>query len=292
MSNYALRKESKMKKLNKKIDMFCYRHPHFGIPNLMLYIVVISLAVWLLSIMDSSRTLLTYFAFSPELILKGQVWRLVTFMFIPQDLSMWALLFFYFYYWIGSTLEREWGTARFNIFIFSGVVLTIIYGMLIYLITGQSASIGTYYIYLSMFFSFATLFPNTQVLFMFIIPMKIKWLAYVNAAFFVFEMLATKFPYNLLPLIAMLNYLIFFGSDLISSLSSGRTHYRQTTVNFNREKQKMKYEQRQKDYSYKCCVCGRTDRDFPNLEFRYCSKCAGYHCFCQDHINNHVHFTE
>ena len=274
-----------MKKLNKKIDMFCYRHPRFGIPNLMLYIVVVSLAVWLLSIMDSSKTLLSYFAFSPELILKGQVWRLITFMFIPQDLSMWALLFFYFYYWIGSTLEREWGTARFNIFIFSGVILTIIYGMVIYFITGQSASIGTYYIYLSMFFSFATLYPDTQVLF-------IKWLAYINAAFFVFEMLATKFPFNLLPLIAMLNYLIFFGSDLISSISSGATRYRKTTVNFNREKQKIKYEQRQKDYNYKCCVCGRTDKDFPNLEFRYCSKCAGYHCFCQDHINNHVHFTE
>ena len=281
-----------MKKLNKKIDMFCYRHPRFGIPNLMLYIVVVSLAVWLLSIMDSSKTLWSYFAFSPELILKGQAWRLITFIFIPQDLSMCGLLFFYFYYWIGSTLEREWGTARFNIFIFSGVILTIIYGMVIYFITGQSASIGTYYIYLSMFFSFATLYPDTQVLFMFIIPVKIKWLAYINAAFFVFEMLATKFPFNLLPLIAMLNYLIFFGSDLISSISSGATRYRKTTVNFNREKQKIKYEQRQKDYNYKCCVCRRTDKDFPNLEFRYCSKCAGYHCFCQDHINNHVHFTE
>ncbi|CDB43869.1 putative uncharacterized protein [Firmicutes bacterium CAG:240] len=281
-----------MKKLNNKIDMFCYRHPRFGVPNLMLYIVVISLAVWLLSIMDSSRTLMSYFAFSPELILKGQVWRLITFMFIPQDTSMWALLFFYFYYWIGSTLEREWGTARFNIFIFSGVLLTIIYGMVIYLITKQSASIGTYYIYLSMFFSFATLYPDTQVLFMFIIPVKIKWLAYIDAAFFIFEMIATPFPFNLLPLIAMFNYFIFFGADLISELRSKRVHYSKTTVNFNREKQKIKYEQRQKNYTYKCSVCGRTDVDFPNLEFRYCSKCAGYHCFCQDHINNHVHFTE
>ena len=281
-----------MKKLNNKIDMFCYRHPRFGIPNLMLYIVVISLAVWLLSIMDSSRTLMSYFAFSPELILKGQVWRLITFMFIPQSLSVWELLFFYFYYWIGSILEREWGTPRFNIFMFSGVLLTMIYGMVIYLITGQSASIGTYYIYLSMFFSFATLFPDTRVLFMFVIPIKIKWLAYVNAAFFIFEMLATQFPFNLLPLIAMLNCFIFFGAELISNISSNRAQYRRTTINFNREKQKMKYEQNQKSYNYKCCVCGRTDTEFPNLEFRYCSRCAGYHCFCQDHINNHVHFTE
>ena len=281
-----------MRKLNKKIDMFCYKHPRFGIPNLMLYIVVISLAVWLLSIMDESRTLLGYFSFSPELILRGQVWRLITFIFIPQDLSMWALLFFYFYYWIGSTLEREWGTVRFNIFIFSGILLTVIYGFVIYLITKQSVSIGTYYIYLSMFFSFATLFPDTQVLFMFIIPVKIKWLAYVDAAFFLYAMLMYPFPFNLLPLIAILNYLVFFGADLISSISGGSARYRKTTVNFNREKQKIKYEQRQKNYSHKCSVCGRTDTDFPNLEFRYCSRCAGYHCFCEEHINNHVHFTE
>lgn len=281
-----------MRKLNKKIDMFCYKHPRFGIPNLMLYIVVISLAVWLLSIMDESRTLLSYFSFSPELILKGQIWRLITFIFIPQDLSMWALLFFYFYYWIGSTLEREWGTVRFNIFIFSGVLMTVIYGFVIYIITKQSVNIGTYYIYLSMFFSFATLFPDTQVLFMFIIPVKIKWLAYLDAAFFLYAMLIYPFPFNLLPLIAILNYLVFFGADLISSISGGSARYRKTTVNFNREKQNIKYEQRQKNYSHKCSVCGRTDTDFPNLEFRYCSRCAGYHCFCEEHINNHVHFTE
>ena len=281
-----------MRKLNKKIDMFCYKHPRFGIPNLMLYIVVISLAVWLLSIMDESKTLLSYFTFSPELILKGQVWRLISFIFIPQSLSLWALLFFYFYYWIGSTLEREWGTARFNIFIFSGIFLTIIYGLVIYFITKQSVNIGTYYIYLSMFFSFATLFPDTQVLFMFIIPVKIKWLAYVDAAFFLYAMLMSKFPFNLLPLIAILNYFVFFGADLISSIGGNRARYRKTTVNFNREKQRIKYEQRQKNYSHKCAVCGRTDTDFPNLEFRYCSRCAGYHCFCEEHINNHVHFTE
>lgn len=286
------RKEICMKKLNQKIDLFCYRHPRFGIPNLMLYIVVISLGVWLLSTMDSSHSLMSYLEFSPALIFKGQVWRLITFIFVPMDMSIWALLFFYFYYWIGSTLEHEWGTARFNIFIFSGIILTVIYGLVIYLITGQSASVGTYYIYLSMFFSFATLFPDVRVLFMFIIPIKIKWLAYLDAAFFVYAMLTTQFPFNLLPLIAILNYLIFFGADLISSLSKNRVHYNKTTVNFNREKQKMKYEQRQKNYTHKCCVCGRTDTDFPNLEFRYCSKCAGYHCFCQDHINNHVHFTE
>lgn len=281
-----------MKKLNKRIDMFCYRHPRFGVPNLMLYIVIISLAVWLLSIMDPSKTLMSFFVFSPERILKGEVWRLVSFVFVPQSLSFWELLFFYFYYWIGNVLEKEWGTPRFNIFLISGVLLTAVYGFIIYFITKQSIAVTTYFIYLSMFFSFATLFPDVQVLFMFIIPIKVKWLAYLDAAFFLLSMLTQSFPFNLLPLVAVLNYLVFFGDDLFSSLRSNKARYNKTTVNFNREKQKIKYEQKNASYTKKCAVCGRTDTDYPDLEFRYCSRCAGYHCFCQDHINNHIHFTE
>lgn len=281
-----------MKKLNKRIDMFCYRHPRFGVPNLMLYIVIISLAVWLLSIMDPSKTLMSFFVFSPERILKGEVWRLISFIFVPQSLSFWELLFFYFYYWIGNVLEKEWGTPRFNIFLISGVLLTAVYGFIIYFITKQSIAVTTYFIYLSMFFSFATLFPDVQVLFMFIIPIKVKWLAYLDAAFFLLSMLTQSFPFNLLPLVAVLNYLVFFGDDLFSSLRSNKARYNKTTVNFNREKQKIKYEQKNASYTKKCAVCGRTDTDYPDLEFRYCSRCAGYHCFCQDHINNHIHFTE
>ncbi len=281
-----------MKKLNKRIDMFCYKHPRFGVPNLMLYIVIISLAVWLLSIMDPSKTLMSFFVFSPERILKGEVWRLVSFIFVPQSLSFWELLFFYFYYWIGNVLEKEWGTPRFNIFLISGVLLTAVYGFIIYFITKQSIAVTTYFIYLSMFFSFATLFPDVQVLFMFIIPIKVKWLAYLDAAFFLLSMLTQSFPFNLLPLVAVLNYLVFFGDDLFSSLRSNKARYNKTTVNFNREKQKIKYEQKNASYTKKCAVCGRTDTDYPDLEFRYCSRCAGYHCFCQDHINNHIHFNE
>lgn len=281
-----------MKKLNKSIDMFCYRHPRFGVPNLMLYIVIVSLAVWVFTLMDSTHTLLSFFVFSPEKILKGEVWRLVTFIFVPQSTGFWALLFFYFYYWIGNVLEREWGTPRFNIFIISGVLLTIIYGFIVYFITKQDFEVTTEYLYLSMFFSFATLFPDVQVLFMFIIPVKVKWLAYIDAAVFVFAMVTAPFPFNLLPLVAILNYFVFFGDELISSIRSNSARYKKTTVNFNREKQKIKYEQKNASYTRKCAVCGRTDTDYPDLEFRYCSRCAGYHCFCQDHINNHIHFTE
>ena len=276
----------------KRIDMFCYRHPNFGLHNLMLFITIGSAAVWIFANMDHTGQFVRYLMFDPALILRGQIWRLVTFIFIPQVFSIWAIITFYFYYWIGGILEQHWGTPRFNIFILTGVLLTAIYGFIIYFVTGQSIPVGSSYIYLSMFFSFATLFPDTQVLFMFIIPLKIKWLAYVDAAFFVISIATTPFPYNLLPVVAILNYLLFFGSDLAELIRPVKARNSKTAVNFKKEKSRIRYEEKNKSYNYKCSVCGKTDAEYPNMEFRFCSRCAGYHCFCSEHINSHVHFTE
>ena len=281
-----------MKSLMKKIDIFCYKHPGFGIRNLMLFVVIGNVAIWLFSMMDGSGLLRSYLAFSPQMILKGQVWRLVTFALVPNSTGFLALIMFYFYYFIGNTLENQWGTPKFNIYFFTGILLTIIYGFVMYFITGNDISVNAEYIYLSMFFSFATMFPETTVLFMFFIPMKIKWLAYVDAAFFVLEIIRLPFPYNLMPVVAVLNYLIFCGDWLFKYFRPSNYRQKKKTVDFKREARRINHQQNSAPYSRKCAVCGRTDRDYPNLEFRYCSKCAGYHCFCQDHINNHVHFTE
>lgn len=286
-----------MKKLMKKIDIFCYKHPRFGIQNIMTYIVIATGAVWIFSLMDSTGTLARWLMLDPALVLKGQVWRLVTFIFVPHDYSMWLLLFLYFYYWIGNVLEQHWGTPRFNIFLLSGIVLTAIFYFVVYFTFGEAVSsilmaFGTYYIYMSMFFSFATLFPDMQVLFMFIIPMKVKWLALVDAVYFIVDVVRLPFPINLLPIVAILNYFVFFGGDLLDMLKRSSVKNSKTAVNFKREKARINYEEKNKAYNHKCAVCGRTDTEYPGLEFRYCSRCAGYHCFCQDHINNHVHFTE
>ncbi len=286
-----------MRKLMKKIDLFCYKHPRFGIPNLMKYIVIGTGIVWLFMLMDKTNSLLGWLVLDPGLVLRGQIWRLVTFVFVPQDFSMWILLFLYFYYWIGSILEQQWGTPRFNIFLLSGILLTIIFDFIVYFTADVLSSLqlmllGPYYIYLSMFFSFATLFPDMQVLFMFIIPLKVKWLALLDAAYFIVDVIRLPFPVNLLPIVAILNYLVFFGADIVDMITGGIPKRSRATVNFNREKAKIKHESKEKSYNHKCAVCGRTDTEYPGLEFRYCSRCAGYHCFCSDHINNHVHFTE
>ena len=271
----------------QKLERFCYRHPNFGIPNLMRYLTIANVVFWVMSLIN--RPFLSFMLFNPKLILAGQVWRLVSFLFIPPSTGVLALLVFYFYYWIGSTLERQWGTGQFTIYFFTGVVLTVLYGFVMYWITGKDVTLDSSYLYLSMFFSFAALFPDMQVLFMFFIPVKMKYLAIVDAAFFLYAMVTTPFPANLVPLVAILNFLIFCGGELRAMLPRRPG---KTTINFKKESARIRREQADKLYTHKCAVCGRTDTDYPELEFRYCSRCAGYHCFCSDHINNHIHFTE
>ena len=269
------------------IERFCRKHPDFGLRNLMKYVCIANVAFWLLGAVNP--VLLSYLRFDPYLVLHGQVWRLLTFALYPPSTGMLAFIAVYFYYWIGNTLEQYWGTAKFNVYFFSGIILTLLYGFLIYFITGIRIQLNAEYVYLSMFFSFAAMFPDMQVLLFFIIPIKMKWLALVDAAFFIMSVVTTRFPVNLLPVVAVLNFFVFCGGTLLHALPRRPTA---NTVNFRRESAKIRREQRDKLYTHKCAVCGRTDAEYPNLEFRYCSRCAGYHCFCQDHINNHIHFTE
>ena len=285
-----------MRGFMKRVDLFCYKHPRFGINNLMLYIVFGTLAVWLLGAMDRTNLLESYLAFDAAAVLHGQVWRIVTFVLIPESGGIWLLLFLYFYYFIGSTLEREWGSGRFTIYYLMGMLLTVVYGFVTYFVTGRSYLMTANYINLSMFFAFATLFPDNRVLLFYFIPIKIKWLAIVDALYFVyaiFEGLGRgQGMMSFLPLVAILNYFLFCGNTLFRSVAPRSREQRQSTINFKRAARKINYEQKTRGYTRKCAVCGRTDTDYPELEFRYCSRCKGVHCFCQDHINNHVHFTE
>ena len=276
-----------MKDPRKAIERFCYRHPGFGVSRLMLYVSLANVAMWILGAVNSR--ILGYLTFNPYLVLHGQVWRLVTFALYPPDGGLFAFLMFYFYYWIGTTLEQYWGTPQFNIFFFSGLLLTLLYGFLVYFITGVSVQLTAQYVYLSMFFAFATLFPDMQVLLFFIIPVKMKWLALLNAAFFLAGVLTSPFPVNLLPIVAILNFFLFCGGELWHMIPRRASA---NTVSFRRESRRIRREQRDQLYHHKCAVCGRTDVTNPELEFRYCSRCAGYHCFCPEHINNHIHFTE
>lgn len=287
---------SALRWLENKIDRFCIEHPRFGISNLMLYVAVANVAIYLLDTFSLGGSISAYLEFSRYDIFHGQIWRLVTFALLPPSGDFlffkgsgifFVVLSAYFYFWIGSLLEREWGTARFSVFYLGGVILNIVYG----LITDYASM---YYINLSMFFAFAILFPDMQVLLFYILPVKVKWLAWIDAALFAWDVISCLLVLNivgaLLPIVAILNFFIFFWSDITERLGYRRQRYQhqhsKQTVNF---KKAVKTIYQEKGYIHKCAVCGKTDTEFPDMEFRYCSKCNGNYCYCSEHINDHEH---
>ena len=290
-----------MKNLYDGVQRFCAAHPRFGIPNLMRVIVIGNVAVYVLMLLTQANdaNALSFLTFNLNALLHGEVWRLVTFVFVPAYSSPFALLIsLYFYYWIGSTLERQWGTAKFNLYYISGTLLTVLGVVLASLITGNPylTAAGTGYVNLSMFFAFAFLFPDTTVLLFFILPVRMKWLAYLDGALFAFDIIKAIGAHNwagvVLPIVALLNFAVFIWPEVHYLKERAKYQNSRKTVQFRQAQQQQAKQAQQQGYRHKCAVCGRTDTDYPDLQFRYCSKCVGYHCFCQDHIFNHVHFTE
>lgn len=292
-----------MRKLSDAIDRFCLNHPRFGIPGLMRYVVIITAAVFFLDAF-SKNAASTILAFDADAILSGEIWRLLTWIFIPEyDRVIWMVVGLFFYYFIGTAIEEYWGSAKFTLFYLSGVVLTVAFAFLSRLWTPWTVVTNSYLNNI-LFLAFATLYPDALIRLYFVLPIKAKWLAvlYVFLTFYDIVRMDTYAVKLLLPsllpgLVAVwLVYAVFFWDrirDVLADIGFLTRHKRsQQTVHFKSAVRQQKKKEAQQGYRHKCAVCGRTDADFPDLEFRYCSRCAGYHCFCQDHIFNHVHFTE
>jgi len=149
------------------------------------------------------------------------------------------------------------------------------------------------YVNTALFMAYALTYPDAMVRIYFILPVKMKWLAILEAALYVFSVISAAaaglWGMALLPIVAMLNLFVFFSPDFSRRADQFQARHRSEAVQFRKA---VKEQQRQKGYHHKCSVCGRTDTDYPDLQFRYCSKCAGYHCFCEEHIFNHIHHTE
>ena len=265
------------------IDKFCAKHPRFGIPNLAMYVAIGQVAVGILDLIMRGRLTAAMTFYSPY-ILRGEVWRLITFILVPSASNpFWLLLGCYVTFWTGQMLEREWGTAKFSLFYLCGVLWSIVGGMVL-----GSASI--YYIHLSFFLVIATMYSEMQVLFMFVVPMKMKWLALLDVALILLDGLQYGLIVVLWAVPSFINYFIFTWPFWSMKLGFARRRADPQVINFKRaQKRAQKKAQETGGYMHKCAVCGLTDQDDPNMEFRYCSKCDGYYCYCANHINNHVH---
>ena len=286
------------------IDRFCAKHPNFGIPNLMKIIVFGQIVVYVVNLLASlmfRHSFVSFLEFIPAYILQGQLWRLVTWVVVPYASSPFMLLLScYFYYWIAAMLEREWGTARFSLFYLSGMVLSVLLGMAMGMVqmyttfTASPIDLG-YYLNLSIFLVLALLYGELEVLLFFVVPVKMKWMALIDVALILVDVIrfsmAGAWINALVPLASFVNYFLFTWPFWSAKLGLVRARHNPKVVNFKKA-QKQQAKAAQAGYRHKCAVCGITDLDDPDMEFRYCSKCDGYYCYCANHINNHVHIHQ
>ena len=264
----------------------------FGIPHLTNYILVCYVIGYLLSLTKTS--LISYLYLEPGLILQGQIWRLITWVLVPPGMSniLFVLIMLMFYYSLGTTLERTWGTFRYTLYIFSGLIFTVIGAFLLYFIEGGyvlfAGMFSTYYISMSILLAFAASYPDMRVLLYFVIPIKMKWMAFVYVAMIgydIFNYVRMGVWQMAVPIVAsLLNFIIFF----LSTRDVQRYHPKEVKrrQEFKKAVNPTKVTTITK---HKCAICGRTERDGENLEFRFCSKCNGNYEYCQDHLYTHEH---
>lgn len=302
-----------MGNLKRNYHRFLLRNRNKGIPNLMLVLMIANAAINILSFFHLN--IAEYLVFDISKIFSGQVWRLFTYPLTAlygQQSIFSLVLSMYFYTWVGKALEGIWGTLRLNLYYLTGILLTDLAAILIYLITGIPIIVTASYLNASLFLAIATLIPEQQVMVFFLIPVKMKWMALVDIGLTVYEIaknlvvmqqIFTTPVWMLIlwlggaAIMAFVNYFLHFGKDFLRLFPGKRTVVRKKTVMPPKTDAQpnpgwagnYRSSSGQRPYHHKCTVCGRTDTDCPDLEFRYCSRCAGYFCYCIDHINNHTH---
>jgi len=268
----------------KLLDQLDRKYSKYAIHNLMSYIIIGNVIVFIMDYMGGVN-LSSLLVLDPRLVMQGQVWRLVTFVFIPPSSSLlWIVFALLLYNMIGRSLEYTWGSFKFNVYYFLGMIFTIFASLFGYF-TGRLIFGTPLYLNLTLFLAFATLNPDYPMRIYFVLSLKIKYLAYLNVAFLLFSFLTGGSSSRFLISASLINYILFFGKDLYQSVT-GRAKSRIRQQGYaNRMSQVTPHK-------HKCYVCGRTEEDDPNLEFRFCSKCDGYYEYCSDHLKNHEHVKE
>ncbi|MFZ5967895.1 MAG: rhomboid family intramembrane serine protease [Bacillota bacterium] len=261
------------------LDKLERKYGHLAIRELMKYIVMFNGLTFAFMYFDTTGSIFRMLILDPALVMKGQIWRLITFVFIPPEASLlWIVFVLYFYYMVGSALEHEWGSFRFNIYYLLGMLGTIIGAFV--------AGGGTtgFYLNLSLFLAFARLYPDFQLLLFFILPVKVKYLAWLNWAFIGYTVITQPVIFKVAAIVSIINYFVFFGRDIFHGAKSNRRAYQ------NKRKFHAKIP---KDHTiHRCTVCGITEKDDPKMEFRYCSKCDGDYEYCMDHLKDHAHISK
>ena len=279
------------------MSKFEKRFGKYAISNLSLILILCYVVGYFIELVNAD--FLLYLTLNPYAILHGQIWRIFTWIIIPpSSLDPFTIIMLLFYYNIGTSLERTWGTYRYNVYLLSGMLFTVLGSFvwlaieyfvggpvmnLSYISTIASLYFSTYYINMSIFLAFAATFPEVQVLLMFIIPVKVKWLGILYGLVLVYDFL---FAGSLVTRIAIASSLLSFVIFFFTS----RSHIHMSPKQMKRRAEfKQDIRRNSRVTKHKCAICGQTEDDDPSLEFRFCSKCNGNYEYCQQHLFTHTH---
>jgi membrane associated rhomboid family serine protease len=217
----------------------------------------------------------------PDKVLEGEIWRLVTFAFVPPDAGfLFVLISWMLFYFFGTTLEKQWGTVRYNLFLWLGVVANVAAAFLT-LLNGSGYVASNSFLYGTVFLAFARLFPDFTINLFFVLPIQIKWLALLAWIGYGYAFVRGDWMTRVLIIASVANYLVFFGRDHWRDLKSGQ----------RRRSYQSRANAAGKSLVHRCRVCGLDSETSPKTLFRYCSKCTGQCCYCPEHIQNHEHVT-
>lgn len=255
----------------KLVNLLEKKFGKYGIPNLTYYLIAGQVVGFLLINLNPSG--IEKFYLLGDAVLGGQVWRLITFLFIPFTLSPIFFIFsIYLYYILGTALEREWGSFKYMLYLLVSYLLTVVTSLIF-----SQDSFSNGYLYLSIFMAFAYLYPDFQLMIFFIIPIKMKWLAIISWIGIITLFISGSVTSKITILISLFNFILFFGNDIFVKLkyqSKGILKTTKETVGIS-------------DVVMQCLICKATNKD--NKIFYVCSKCSPKAEYCEDHINNHKH---
>ena len=306
------------------------KYGKYAINNLPLILVICYGIGFVLQ--QAAPQVMEYLYLNPYLVLRGQLWRLFTWVLIPYGgFSVWSIIMLYCFYSVGSTLEYAMGKFRFNVYIFSGMLFTVIGSFVLYgiarvqfaelienlgkngvqdvftmlgtaVIDGETTylpaewfrQISTYYIKLSMFLAFAAIYPNATVSMYFIIPIRAKYVGILYVVMLAFDIMGGGLANAVVIIASVLNFIVFFFATrdyrrISPKEQKRKMEYRQKVHQAQRAGNTATYQGRTVITRHKCAICGRTELDDENLEFRFCSKCEGNYEYCSDHLYTHEH---
>ncbi|HEY6010659.1 MAG TPA: hypothetical protein VIX18_04235, partial [Nitrospirota bacterium] len=244
----------------------------YALHNVTLYIILGQVLFFVFQM--SGRYILERVLLIPSLVLAGEWWRLITFLFIPPLTNpVFAFFAWYLFYLMGSALENHWGAFRYNLFLLVGYVVTVGVSFLVPGAVATNLFIGG-----SVFLAFAFLYPEFTLYIFFILPVKIKWLALLTWIGYAYQVLMGPWSTRLFVLASIANFLLFFGRDILWRMKSGKRSMTAQARQFSGKKEPF----------HVCATCGKSDLSHPQMEFRYCPECGGLG-YCMDHIINHEH---